>query len=119
MASSNLVSAITIESEGFRLPEPPVKAIQIPRPGTSDDQIDIELNQISNGIVGSSSGDPEVFPTSSEDADGADTGPNSEQIQTIWNPYKNRFRVLASCMTAFGNGLNDSAPGALIASLER
>ncbi|PMD46062.1 MFS general substrate transporter [Hyaloscypha variabilis F] len=42
----------------------------------------------------------------------------SEQVQTIWNPYKNRFRVMAACMTTLGNGMNDSAPGALIASLE-
>jgi hypothetical protein len=26
---------------------------------------------------------------------------------------------LASCMAAFGNGTNDSAPGALIASIEK
>ena len=46
-------------------------------------------------------------------------GPISEQVQTIWNPYKNRFRVMAACMTTLGNGMNDSAPGALIASIER
>jgi hypothetical protein len=41
-----------------------------------------------------------------------------DQVQTVWNPYWNRFRVLAACLTAFANGMNDSAPGALIASIE-
>ncbi|KAH8668231.1 MFS efflux transporter [Tricladium varicosporioides] len=40
-------------------------------------------------------------------------------MQTIWNPYKNRFRVLGCCFTGFSNGMNDSAPGALLASIER
>lgn len=42
-----------------------------------------------------------------------------DQAQTIWEPYKNRFRVLAACLTAFGNGMNDSANGALIESIEK
>lgn len=42
-----------------------------------------------------------------------------DQVQTVWNPYWNRFRVLAACLTSFANGMNDSAPGALIASIER
>ena len=46
-------------------------------------------------------------------------GPISEQVQTIWNPYKNRYRVMTACLTTLGNGMNDSAPGALIASIER
>ena len=44
---------------------------------------------------------------------------DSSQIQTVWDPYGNRFRVLAACLTCFGNGMNDSAPGALIASIEK
>ena len=44
---------------------------------------------------------------------------SSDQIQTVWEPYKNRFRVLASCFMAFSNGMNDAAPGALIESIER
>lgn len=44
---------------------------------------------------------------------------SAEQMQTIWEPFKNRFRVLAACLTAFANGMNDSANGALIESMER
>jgi hypothetical protein len=42
-----------------------------------------------------------------------------DRLETIWNPYKNRYRVLAACITLFGNGMNDAATGTLIQSLER
>jgi hypothetical protein len=42
-----------------------------------------------------------------------------EALQSLWDPYKNRFRFLAICMMNFGNGLNDSAPGALIPYIEK
>jgi hypothetical protein len=57
--------------------------------------------------------------SSDMDRDNQRQGPISDQIQTIWYPYKNRFRVMAACLTSMANGMNDSAPGALIASLER
>ncbi|TAQ89238.1 hypothetical protein B7494_g2446 [Chlorociboria aeruginascens] len=38
---------------------------------------------------------------------------------TLWHPRMNRFRVLASCLTALGMGLNDSAPGALLNYIEK
>ena len=41
-----------------------------------------------------------------------------EAVQTMWDPYINRFRMLSVCLMAFGNGMNDSAPGALIQYLE-
>lgn len=43
----------------------------------------------------------------------------SDQVQTIWSPYWNRFRVMAACMTLLANGMNDAAVGALIASIEK
>jgi hypothetical protein len=61
----------------------------------------------------------EVQLSSNGNGDNQAQGPISEQVQTIWHPYKNRFRVMAACLTAMANGMNDSAPGALIASLER
>ena len=39
-------------------------------------------------------------------------------VPTLWYPKMNRWRVLAACMEYFGNGLNDSAPGALIPYIE-
>ncbi|KAI9787145.1 MAG: Glycerophosphocholine phosphodiesterase [Geoglossum umbratile] len=34
--------------------------------------------------------------------------------QSIFSPRMNWYRVVSACLTCFGNGLNDSAPGALI-----
>ena len=39
-------------------------------------------------------------------------------VQSFWNPYMNRFRVVACCMMLIGNGLNDAAPGALLNYIE-
>ncbi|KAF4312451.1 putative mfs efflux protein [Botryosphaeria dothidea] len=39
-------------------------------------------------------------------------------IQTLWNPPMNKYRVLCACLVYFGNGLSDSAPGALIPYME-
>ncbi|KKY26814.1 putative mfs efflux [Diplodia seriata] len=39
-------------------------------------------------------------------------------IQTFWNPPMNKWRVLCACLVYFGNGLSDSAPGALIPYME-
>lgn len=37
-----------------------------------------------------------------------------------WNyPAMNKWRVLAACLVYFGNGMNDSAPGALIPYIEK
>lgn len=40
-------------------------------------------------------------------------------VQTLSNPPMNRYRLLSACLMSFGNGLNDSAPGALIPHIER
>lgn len=42
----------------------------------------------------------------------------SHQLQSWSSPPTNRWRVLSCCLVYFGNGLNDSAPGALIPSME-
>ncbi|KAH7319824.1 MFS efflux transporter [Stachybotrys elegans] len=42
----------------------------------------------------------------------------AEVLPTIWQPFMNRFRVLAVCMANFSNALNDSAAGALIPYME-
>lgn len=40
-------------------------------------------------------------------------------LQTLSNPPMNRWRFLSACLMCFANGLNDSAPGALIPYLEK
>ncbi|KAK3324553.1 hypothetical protein B0T19DRAFT_402776 [Cercophora scortea] len=38
-------------------------------------------------------------------------------MQSMTDPYMNRFRLLATCLVNFGNGMNDSAPGALLPAM--
>ena len=40
-------------------------------------------------------------------------------VQTLSNPPMNKYRLLSACLMNLGNGLNDSAPGALIPSIEK
>jgi len=51
-------------------------------------------------------------PTTNEE-DGVDA------LQSFSNPPMNRFRMLSVCLINFGNGLSDSAPGALIPYVEK
>lgn len=46
-------------------------------------------------------------------------GTGVDAMQSVWDPYMNRFRMLSVCMLTFGNGLSDSAPGALIPYIEK
>ena len=41
-----------------------------------------------------------------------------EALQTLSNPPMNIWRFVSACMMCFANGLNDSAPGALIPYME-
>ena len=42
-----------------------------------------------------------------------------EAVPSITQPYMNRFRLAAVCLMNFTNGLNDSAPGALLPYMEK
>jgi hypothetical protein len=46
-------------------------------------------------------------------------GSSVDIIQTIWNPYMNRFRLTAVCVISLGLGLNDLSSGALLAYIEK
>ncbi len=39
-------------------------------------------------------------------------------VQSLYNPPMNKWRFGSACLMCFGNGLNDSAPGALIPYME-
>ncbi|KAL9102981.1 MAG: hypothetical protein Q9163_001934 [Psora crenata] len=48
-----------------------------------------------------------------------DAGDAVEALQSLFHPPINKYRVLAGCLMNLGNGLNDSAPGALIPYMEK
>ena len=43
----------------------------------------------------------------------------ADEIQTLSSPPTNNWRLLSCCLMCFGNGLSDSAPGALIPYMEK
>jgi hypothetical protein len=58
-------------------------------------------------------------PASSDDSR-TDVRPEDyvEAMPSVWEPYMNRYRLVAMCLGGLINGLNDSAAGALIPSME-
>jgi hypothetical protein len=109
-------STITIEAQEniSSLPIPPQKAVPH---DPSVPSYSIELQRVSGGRTLENHPDNQTPPTT----DQPQNPPHDsvfDQKQTIWKPYMNRFRVLGCCLTGFANGMNDSAPGALISSIE-
>ncbi|KAH7342518.1 major facilitator superfamily domain-containing protein [Rhexocercosporidium sp. MPI-PUGE-AT-0058] len=127
MSSTNLSGWITIEHQDVSAEQPErgqisAGAVSLP---VLTHPLDIEMNEIPQrdvhgdlvaSDVETSSPSPNIR-VESRLSEAAVHG--SDEMQTIWEPYKNRFRVLASCFMALSNGMNDSAPGALIESIER
>lgn len=118
---------MAIESEDFqiRLPDERKRSVQPVSAHTPGPSVDFEMRSIPFSNFSRASGEDTATADASQrissDENREAQGPRlmSEQVQTIWHPYKNRFRVMAACLTSLGNGMNDSAPGALIASVER
>jgi hypothetical protein len=125
--SSAFGSMMIIESEDvqIRLPDKPKNSVQHGIEDSPGPSVHIEMRSVPYSNFsrdsGENTGTADVSQRVSSDENREAQGPSlmSEQVQTIWHPYKNRFRVMAACLTSFANGMNDSAPGALIASLER
>lgn len=42
-----------------------------------------------------------------------------EALQSMWEPYMNRFRLLSACSLNLMNGMNDAAAGPLIPHMEK
>lgn len=72
-----------------------------PGPITPQTEMDGEDLEMSRPV----SPDPE--------ADAVDT------VMSVWNPFMNRFRLLSLCLCSLGDGLSDSAAGALIPYMEK
>ena len=87
-----------------------------------------ELNELNRGV-------PSLGPSVPHTPVGAETplmldelesrssspvyGRPVEALQTMSSPGINKYRVFAACLMNLANGLNDSAPGALIPYLEK
>ncbi|TWU72814.1 hypothetical protein ED733_004422 [Metarhizium rileyi] len=82
-----------------------------------------ELHDLSGG-----SGDGPVTPRTEVNADdlemsravSPDPAPDAvDAVMSVWNPFMNRFRLLSLCLCILGDGLSDSAAGALIPYMEK
>ncbi|KAK1996277.1 major facilitator superfamily transporter [Colletotrichum falcatum] len=124
-----------------RLPAAPARAVPRTYPGAPQrDGSSIELSRINanhnNGgaavadktgisIVGPlpTQSPPSLSRPPTSGADVEMSRPSSpaafEVLQSISDPHMNRYRLAAACLMNFGNGLNDSAPGALIPYIEK
>ena len=107
------------------LPATFVKHPQAPSSTTLTDRInEVASSTDYNGIPNAStSGGVQTPPkTPNEMEMSRPTSPRNEEavdiIQTLSNPPMNMYRLLSACLMCFGNGLGDSAPGALIPYME-
>jgi len=124
---AQLFASIAVEStdlcqgESLVLP-PPAKAIPRTYPAVPQRDESIELRRLHQpsvqddeaSLLEEADREDGLIRTSSG---GVDHG--VEALQGVWNPYMNRFRLLSACLMNFMNGMNDSAPGALIPYLEK
>lgn len=141
MEASSFGTLVQVESRGrddhdddaHRLPAAPAKAVPRTYPGAPHrEEASIELQRID--VVSSSKGGrqspkggkspPPRTPTASGSGDDVEMSrPSSpvfvEVLQSMSDPHMNRFRLAAVCLMGLGNGLNDSAPGALIPYMEK
>ena len=109
--------------EALRPLTAPAKAVQRTYPGAPQDADSIELERMPRSEdAGSGAVTP---PRESEDLEMSrpttpDPAPDAfEAMGSVWNPFMNRFRLLAVCLANLGNALSDSAAGALIPYMEK
>ena len=122
--SSSCTVSLTTESEEISTPLPIIPEHSVSDISTRSYSLPVDLERLAvstRGATDTASARDEGIQTSRKFSEAGRGIRETEidQVQTVWNPYWNRFRVLAACLTAFANGMNDSAPGALIASIER
>lgn len=114
------------ESTVLKPPSAPAKAVARSYPAVPQDEA-VELAPLKRPAIHTTTtdnsaavdtGDLEMSrPSSPVSGGGPDDG--VDIVQSVWDPYMNRFRLLSACLMSVGNGLNDSAPGALIPYMEK
>ncbi|MCJ1341495.1 hypothetical protein MMC09_006791 [Bachmanniomyces sp. S44760] len=136
MATAPFGAFINIENDS-RLAEPP--AVLRRDSHTAGDTLSAyELKTLTAGLRNSSNHEarsqPAAVPSGAETpttpADLESSRPSTphqyssphdaaEIVQSLSNPPRNVYRFLTACLMNFGNGLNDSAPGALLPYIEK
>lgn len=131
MDSLLLRSLIEVQSEQTRrtsedaLTPLTVPERTVPRtyPGAPQKDSSIELQRIPQTDEQA----PGAVPPDTDDVDIEMSRPSSpvssanvvEVVPSVWDPYMNRFRLLAVCLANFGNALSDGAAGAIIPYMEK
>lgn len=124
MDAMMLRELVAVESAPADLPTAPAKALPRVYPGVPQREDSIELQRASRAVSlpatsGTTTPREEIEDLEMSRPPSPTFPPDSaEALPSIWDPYMNRFRFLATCLVNFRNGLNDSAPGALIPYME-
>ncbi|KAL8944312.1 MAG: hypothetical protein Q9216_000496 [Gyalolechia sp. 2 TL-2023] len=123
-SSASLGTLFTVESG------PPPAAVRKDAQSRHPPPTALELDEITlgNGYAGPSKpptpgggAQTPVTPSELEMTTRPSTPRNAdavEALQTLYNPPMNKWRFVSACAMCFANGLNDSAPGALIPYME-
>lgn len=101
-------------------------------PQTDSDSTTIELMRFFNQATQNGRGKATSTTVTSADAPGHDlemsrpaspleAAPNVgvEAMQSIWDPYMNRFRLLCACLMSLVNGASDAAAGPMLPYMEK
>ncbi|KAI9821840.1 MAG: hypothetical protein M1827_002422 [Pycnora praestabilis] len=121
MTSTSFGAFIDVESAP-RISDPPA-VVQKPRNNNTSGPVNIELDQLTWGARynGPGTGGTQTPTTTNELGMSRPTSPKLDEamdpVQTLSNPPMNKWRLMSACLMVLGNGMNDSAPGALIPSV--
>ncbi len=118
----------------LRIPSAPAKAVPRTYPAVPQRDQSVELPRMerilssptttpraagSGAATPAEPGDLEMSRPGTPCGRSGDDEPDGiDAVQSMWDPFVKRFRLLSVCLMNFGSGLNDSAPGALIPHLE-
>lgn len=114
-------------SHAYQSPSRPERAVSRTYPGMPQKPDSIELQRLS-GPASAWPATPAPAPAAKTDLEmSRPTTPTSsdppqglvEAAPSAWDPYMNRYRLMAMLVAALRNGLTDAAAGALIPYMEK
>ncbi|KAI4165497.1 MAG: hypothetical protein LQ342_000907 [Letrouitia transgressa] len=127
MASYPLDAFLTVEAKSH-IANPPAAVTKdshvVSDPSASREFEELHGENHYNGPSAQATSNRSQTPATSNDLETSrSSSPVNEEaaevLQTLSNPPMNKYRLLSACLMCFGNGLNDSAPGALIPYMEK